>query len=118
MAMRRVIIESPYGKTVDGRQAGAIEIVRNVTYAQRAMAHSLSLGEAPYLSHLLYTQCLDDSDPVQRKQGIAAGRRWGDAAEVCAVYVDYGVTPGMKEGMKHHEQNRIGVAARSIGKNP
>ena len=115
--MRRVIIESPYGRTVDGKRASAMELVRNVAYAQRTMAHSLSIGEAPFLSHLLYPQCLDDSVPEQREQGIEAGLAWGEVADGCAVYVDYGVTPGMREGMKRHEINRVGVVVRTIGKN-
>ena len=44
--MVRVILESPY--------AGDIE--RNVKYARMAVRDSLSRGEAPIASHLLYTQ--------------------------------------------------------------
>lgn len=44
--MRLVILESPY--------AGNIE--KNVAYARACVRDSLSRGEAPIASHLLYTQ--------------------------------------------------------------
>lgn len=44
--MKRVILESPY--------AGDVE--RNLTYARECVRDSLSRGEAPIASHLLYTQ--------------------------------------------------------------
>jgi hypothetical protein len=52
--MKRVILGSPY--------AGDIE--RNISYARKCIRHSLSLGEAPIASHLLYTQegILDDDN--------------------------------------------------------
>ena len=58
--MQRVIIESPY--------AGDVE--RNVRYARAAMADCLKRGEAPFASHLLYTQegVLDDDIPGERQR--------------------------------------------------
>ena len=60
--MRRVILESPY--------AGNVEL--NERYARACMADCLRRGEAPYASHLLYTQpgVLDDLVPEQREIGI------------------------------------------------
>jgi hypothetical protein len=63
---RLVIIESRYAGDID----------RNVAYARQALKHSLDRGEAPIASHLLYPQVLDDNDPAQREQGIAAGLAW------------------------------------------
>ena len=57
-----VCIESPF--------AGNVEF--NVEYAKLAMKDSLSRGEAPFLSHLLYTQVLDDTKPDERGWGISA----------------------------------------------
>ena len=70
--MKRVIIESPY--------AGDVE--RNLRYARAAMKDCLHRGEAPYASHLLYTQegVLDDDVPGERKLGISAGLSWGKIA--------------------------------------
>lgn len=55
--MRMVIVESPY--------AGDIE--RNVAYARACIADCLKRGEAPFASHLLYTQpgVLDDGVPAE-----------------------------------------------------
>ena len=89
--MKRVIIESPY--------AGDVE--RNTAYARAAMLDSLRRGEAPFLSHLLYTQVLDDTVPADRRVGIDAGLAWGGVATLTAVYQDLGVSTGMLEGMSY-----------------
>ncbi len=64
--MKRVILESPY--------AGDVE--KNLAYAREALKHSLSCGESPLASHLLYTQVLDDASPNERLLGIEAGYDW------------------------------------------
>lgn len=61
--MELVILESPY--------AGNVSF--NVEYAKLCMKDALSRNEAPMVSHLLYTQCLDDNNPIQRELGIQAG---------------------------------------------
>lgn len=87
--MKRVMIESPYsGKTPTERK-------RNGKYLEACMFDSLEKGEAPFASHGLYTQYLKDSDPKERKQGMACGRVWAETADIIAFYVDYGVSPGM-----------------------
>jgi len=89
--MELVIIESPF--------AGEIE--RNQAYARAAMKDCLLKGEAPYASHLLYTQpgVLDDTDKEQRKLGIEAGLCWGEMASKTVVYTDLGISEGMKQGI-------------------
>lgn len=89
---RLVIVESPY--------AGDVE--RNVAYARAAMADCLRRGEAPFASHLLYTQpgVLDDTVPDERALGIAAGLAWGDRADATVVYVDLGMSTGMQYGVE------------------
>ncbi len=86
-----VIIESPY--------AGDVEC--NIEYARRCMLDSLTRGEAPIASHLLYTQpgVLDDNNPSDRRNGIDAGHAWYSVAEVAAVYTDLGMTRGMADGV-------------------
>lgn len=66
--MELVIIESPYAGTRD-------DIESNVEYARAAMHDCLTRGEAPYASHLLYTQpgVLRDEVPEERRLGIEAG---------------------------------------------
>lgn len=85
--MKLVIIESPY--------AGDVEA--NVAYARRALADSLSRGEAPIASHLLYTQpdVLDDAVPAQRALGIAAGLAWRTVGDYAVFYIGRGWSAGM-----------------------
>lgn len=85
--MKRVILESPYAGDIEG----------NVTYARECVRHSLSLGEAPIASHLLYTQpgVLRDDVPEERAWGIEAGLAWRVAAERSVFYTDRGWSSGM-----------------------
>ncbi len=85
---RLVVIESPY--------AGDIEY--NVDYARQCLRDSLERGEAPFASHLLYTQpgVLDDGDSAQRALGLAANFDWSRVADVIVFYIDHGMTSGMR----------------------
>ena len=89
--MRLVLIESPYAGDVEAHTA----------YARLCMRDSLERGEAPYASHLLYTQplILDDLDPEEREWGIHAGLSWGAVADLTAVYIDFGISSGMEYGI-------------------
>lgn len=88
---RLVILESPY--------AGDVE--RNVAYARAALADCLRRGEAPFASHLLYTQpgVLDDTITEERALGIEAGLAWGRVAEATVAYTDLGISRGMQAGI-------------------
>lgn len=105
--MRRVIIESPY----------AGDIGANVEYARRCLRDSLSRGEAPVASHLLYTQpgVLRDEVEAERWWGIEAGLVWMRSAEASIVYTDRGISAGMRHGIAAAEQAGIPVEYRSIG---
>lgn len=87
--MRLVIVESPYKGDVE----------TNVRYARDAMMDSLARSEAPLVSHLLYTQVLNDADPEDRRVGIDAGHAWLGYADLMAVYMDLGISDGMKQGI-------------------
>lgn len=99
MAVReRVIIESPY--------AGATpaDTEDNLFYLRCCMHDALvHRGEAPFASHGLYTQpgVLDDSIPAERTAGIEAGFLWRPVADRTAVYLDRGISRGMKYGIEH-----------------
>lgn len=103
---RRVIVESPY--------AGDTE--RNVAYARAAMADCLKRGEAPFASHLLYTQAgvLDDQNPTERALGIDAGLMWGSVAHATVVYIDHGVSRGMELGIASAIRHRRPVEFRKL----
>jgi hypothetical protein len=103
--MRRVIIESPYRG-----------VPRALEYARAAMADCLKRGEAPFASHLLYTQpgVLDDETPSERELGIRAGLHWGFVADATVVYTDLGITPGMRQGIASAERWRRTVELRTV----
>lgn len=111
--MRRVVLESPFA----GRGTGlAGETAKNVDYARACLRDCLNRGEAPIASHLLYTQpgVLNDDDPAERKWGIEAGLEWGSLAEASVVYVDRGISKGMKFGVaRARKEGRI-VEYRSL----
>jgi hypothetical protein len=90
--MRLVIVESPY----------AGDIPRNTRYARAALADCITRGEAPFASHLLYTQpgILRDEEPAERLKGIFAGLAWGRVADATAIYMDLGVSKGMEVGLE------------------
>lgn len=103
---KRVIVESPY--------AGDIE--RNTARARAAMRDCLMRGEAPYASHLLYTQegVLRDEVPEERQHGIEAGFAWHQVADLVAVYTDHGISNGMKYGIANAEKLGIPVEYRQV----
>jgi hypothetical protein len=105
-AMKLVILESPY--------AGDIEA--NVEYARACVRDSLSRGEAPIASHLLYTQpgILRDEDPQERQWGIDAGLAWGDKAETTVLYIDRGISRGMEYGIANAERAGRPIERRSL----
>ena len=114
---RRVIVESPY------RTPDPATFLRFLTYARAAVRDSITRGEAPFASHLLYTQpevmharatWFDDADDALRQVGIDAGLAWGAAAELCAVYADCGITLGMMQGVAAAEVAGIPIEWRSL----
>lgn len=103
---RRVILESPY--------AGNIEA--NIAYARACVRDSLSRGEAPIASHLLYTQpgVLRDEVPDERNWGINAGLAWGSVADATVVYTDHGISHGMRYGIRAAENDGRPVEYRTL----
>jgi len=89
--MRLVAVESPLRGDYEGNRA----------YACACMRDCLMRGEAPFASHLLYDQpgILDDTIPHEREHGIQAGYVWADHAESVAVYLDRGMSEGMKRAV-------------------
>jgi hypothetical protein len=106
--MRRVILESPYAAE------DPYQLQKNEQYGRLCMLHCLQQGEAPFASHLLYTQVLDDRESSQRAQGILAGYAWGAVAEAVVVYVDYGVSPGMKKAIDAYQRLGLPIEHRKI----
>lgn len=93
--MKRAFIISRY-RAPNGDPA--VELV-HIAYARAACAHSLASGESPLAPHLFNTQpgILDDTDPVERQRGFDAASHWMRVADVAPVYVDLGVSSGMRQ---------------------
>lgn len=104
--MRLVILESPYKG----------EVERNVAYARRCVRDCLMRGESPLASHLLFTQAgvLDDSNEVERELGIAAGLAWGAVASGTVVYIDHGISGGMRLGIRDAERHGRTIDYRKL----
>lgn len=106
--MRRVILETPF----------AGDVARNIRYARACVRDCLLRGEAPFASHLLYTQpgVLNDDNADDRQLGMMAGFAWRTMADMTVVYLDLGMTPGMQAGMDNAKGNLIPVDMRYLGK--
>ena len=103
--MRRVVIESPF--------AGDFK-ARNLKYALACMRDCLMRGEAPFASHVLYTQSLDDDNERERELGMNAGFVWGRAAAACLVYMDFGISAGMGRGIEFAKNSGIPIEYRVL----
>jgi hypothetical protein len=106
VAMRLVIVESPYAGDID----------RNVAYARAALADCLRRGEAPIASHLLYTQpgVLRDEVPEERRLGIDAGLAWRRVADCAVFYVDLDWSRGMRESFALYRREGFPFEERRI----
>ena len=90
----RVIIESPYAaRTVQG-----LVVRRN--YLKACVQDSMERGESPLAGHGFYTQFLNDRDPRARKIGMTLAKQWMYVCHFVAVYLNYGWSPGMVEGVR------------------
>lgn len=101
-----VIIESPF--------AGTIE--RNVSFARHCLHDSIMRGEAPFASHLLYTQpgVLDDDVPEERRLGIETGWEFYRVASKVAVYTNLGFSSGMEAGIRRAEMLGLPIERRYL----
>jgi hypothetical protein len=89
---------------------------RNRAYARACMRDALLVhGEAPFAMHLLYAQegILDDTNPTERKLGIAAGLEWSRKADAVVVYTDLGITEGMALAIEKASSRRIPIVYRN-----
>ena len=105
--MKKVLVESPF--------AGDVE--KNKRYARACLHDCFLRGEAPFASHLLYTQegVLDDLIPGERQLGIEAGLIWGEQADATIVYIDRGISGGMKLGIERANKADRPTEYRRLG---
>lgn len=108
---RLVIVESPYAAS----ETHSVE--QHIEYARACVRDSLSRGEAPIASHLLYTQpgILDDLIPDERQWGIDAGLAWRRVADFSVFYTDLGWSKGMLYGKAAAEKTQVRIIERKLG---
>ena len=103
--MKKVILESPF----------AGDMKSNTEYARKCLLDSLLRWEAPFASHLLYPQVLDDTIPEERKDGMIAGFQWLKSADLVVVYQDFGISDGMFQGIELAKKLGIKIKYRFLG---
>lgn len=99
-----VYLESPYSG----------DEKKNIAYARACMLDSLNLGEAPFASHLLYTQVWDDSNPEERTAGIEAGFAIAKLCKKTVLYCDFGTSYGMQLGIENARFHKRKVETRYL----
>ena len=110
--MRRIVIETPLKAETDEQYEA------NRQYARACCREALLVyDEAPFASHLLYDQpgLLHDDEPSERKIGIKAGLVYARDAEATVVYVDHGMSDGMRQGIEAAEEAGRPVEYRQLG---
>jgi hypothetical protein len=70
-------------------------------YARELCKYAFEEGFAPFAPHLLFTQMLDDDNPVERSTGIRAGKVFLASCDM----LFYGAAWGISEGMKDEIQD-------------
>jgi hypothetical protein len=104
-----VILESPYSA-----KSGLFDIKSNLAYAQACMRDCIARGEAPFGSHLLYPQILNDNDPTQRELGISLGYAWRSVAMYSVFYTDFGWSNGMLAALQTAKEERLTYEFRAL----
>lgn len=102
-----VIVESPF--------AGYVP--RNIAFARACIRDCILRGEAPYASHLLYTQpgVLDDSILAERELGMGLGWNIMVRADLVAIYTDLGWSSGMTRGKEAAITAGVAYEERTLG---
>ncbi len=101
------VLETPFAGDVEG----------NIKYARACMKDMLLRKEAPYASHLLYTQegVLDDTVPEERELGIYAGFAFKHMEGIHTVfYTDRGMSGGMQLALDYCIEHKMSYELRSL----
>lgn len=84
-------------------------------YALRATKDSLGKNEAPLASHLFYSEVLNVRNPIERDIGLQSQLTWLKAADIVAVYLDFGITPAMQVAINAAVLKNKRIEYRTIG---
>jgi len=103
---RLVVIESPFSG----------DLTTHKGYLQECILDCLNRGEAPFASHQMYTDALDDDNKQERKLGIDCGYAWMNVAEAVVFYIDFGWSKGMLAALKKCSELRLDAETRRISR--
>lgn len=84
-------------------------------YADRCTKDSVNKQEAPLVSHSFYYDVLNVKNPIERDIGLQSQLSWIKHAELVAVYVDLGITPGMRVAINNAILLSKRIEYRTIG---
>lgn len=108
--MALVVICSPLRAPTPGG------VEEHKVYARAAMRNSLLRGESPVATHLLYTQVLEDDIPAERAAGMIAAEGIIVRADLLAVYIDAGISDGMRSEITKACAAGVRVVFRTLKK--
>lgn len=120
---RRVIVESPLRgrvpRFVPGFLRPPVEWFgrwANKRYANMCLIDALARDEAPFAAHVQFDRrgLLNDAIPEERAAGMRAGRAWEGVEDLVAVYVDFGISEGMRAAMGRAEARGARVEERRL----
>lgn len=98
------IVESPFAGGSDWAAA----------YLSQCLAYCVARGWSPYASHAILTRpgILRDDCPSERDVGMQLGFAWRRVADFTVVFIDHGLTEGMRLGIDHAD--RLGCEIRWV----
>lgn len=83
------------------------DVQRNTAFLHAIIRSILAEGHAPLAGHATYPQVLDDADPEQRAQGMAAGQHLLTACCEVRVYDQLGMSDGMRADLEFCVANQV-----------
>jgi hypothetical protein len=120
-SLRVVALESPY------HSEDPKILKRNIAYAIQASKHSLTLGDVPFPSHLIFTQLVKPDGSVgyvhdgivdefggSREKVIEATQAVRQRCDAIVMYVDFGVSNGMAYAAEFARKHGIPIEERRL----
>ena len=102
MKNRLAYICSPY-------KGNVLQRIRNIRYVQQLTRNAVKLGFAPIATHLYLIRILDDTQPLQRAEGINIGLNILSECGTMIVGTRYGITEGMAAEIEHAQKAGITI---------
>jgi len=105
--MKRIFICSPFRSCDESKHHLFL------AYAKELCQFAFNQGHAPFAPHLLYPQFLDDSNPIERSQGMRAALTFLSTCQELWYGSGFGISEGMKQEIKHARYG-IGIPVREV----